>query len=494
MSLVPEDNPGSSQQVRDHEASEGPEDQDVRAIKDTCDYICSTFIRFNGAQGLPEDAQDSIKAMNRKLTELLQSSQSSDPGPAAPTVASSKEPANSAEASNESHRCRDTQSDTDTESEVDRKFCLSSRGIKSDIRQPRISAGKDVRLSPDDILSLLQRLDTQTIPKPEVFNSTSGESFELFLQQFEEYCSHTFKGSSSLWISELGRFLQGEMQSALQSLRVPGDSYDTVKANLLKWRHDTKDVIETETRDRFNHFQMNRGESLRLFAARLEHAFRLAYPRRNPETGKTLRQKYFETVPSDFAKHLQAARSFSRTMNERELTWTNITAIASQHNVEHPVTSQTSFPQDQVDSIWVNYSQDSRYPPGPITQYEDAVGTQVWHSTPQQSLERSSRPRRARSTLKNVTFEEDHVSRSQSTPRGEYRHINEEGGDKLCYYCHKAGHIASNCWRRLGLCLVCGARDHRIAVCPQRRMGQPGRSARPLGTDCEERASSSNLN
>ena len=39
----------------------------------------------------------------------------------------------------------------------------------------------------------------------------------------------------------------------------------------------------------------------------------------------------------------------------------------------------------------------------------------------------------------------------------------------MCSYCKRMGHHNDSCWRRQGLCLICGSADHRISHCPQRR-------------------------
>ena len=94
---------------------------------------------------------------------------------------------------------------------------------------------------------------------------------------------------TSLWIGELGRLLQGEMHGAFEALKVPGDTYKSLKKKLLKWRTDTREVLENKTKHRFTKARIQAGESLRLYAARLEKAFRLAYPNRGVERSKTLR-------------------------------------------------------------------------------------------------------------------------------------------------------------------------------------------------------------
>ncbi|MQL68633.1 hypothetical protein Taro_000933 [Colocasia esculenta] len=44
-----------------------------------------------------------------------------------------------------------------------------------------------------------------------------------------------------------------------------------------------------------------------------------------------------------------------------------------------------------------------------------------------------------------------------------------------CKFCDKLGHRAEECWKKLGACLKCGGRDHRIPDCPMLK-DQPGRA------------------
>ncbi|MQM11649.1 hypothetical protein Taro_044558 [Colocasia esculenta] len=44
-----------------------------------------------------------------------------------------------------------------------------------------------------------------------------------------------------------------------------------------------------------------------------------------------------------------------------------------------------------------------------------------------------------------------------------------------CKFCDKPGHRAEECWKKIGACLRCGGRDHRIPDCPMMK-DQPGKT------------------
>ncbi|MQL75771.1 hypothetical protein Taro_008158 [Colocasia esculenta] len=49
-------------------------------------------------------------------------------------------------------------------------------------------------------------------------------------------------------------------------------------------------------------------------------------------------------------------------------------------------------------------------------------------------------------------------------------------------FCDKPGHRAEECWKKLGACLRCGGRDHRIPDCPMIK-DQPGRAQNGFSVD-----------
>ena len=342
------------------------------------------------------------------------------------------------------------------------------------------------RSSSSDFLRAISKLDTRSVPKPGLYDTSSGQSFRQFLSCFEEYCKHTFRGSRNLWVGELGRFLRGEMLQAFKALQVSGDSYDTVKHKLLQWRKDSKESYEADTKDRFTHAKPYPNESLRLYAARLEKFFRLAYPNKCIENSSTLRRKYLQSVPIHFQNQLQSARSIALTMNDREITWSNILALTSRYDAQKHSVQQDKGPVGMSDftpevDVYGEWKQSG----GPVTRYEgnDHFVYQASHPTPPQSssyrdfvkpkCREGLVPRAKSSSLGQARFT---GPRSSSVPRPPRHNLSASDSQRTrfhCTYCRKSGHEHPDCWRRLGRCLVCGSSSHLIAECPNRRMSRP---------------------
>ena len=460
----------SDANVSSAEAGAGDVDvlSDCNAIKNTCEYISQVVSRFNAQMDhLPGESKEQIMLMNRDLIKALTPNTginvgSSGQGINLRNVGEATAP--QIKNTNFSKQDKKVGSGSSSASEVtDGGNCSSLPKVDrkvNPVSQLRHNVSEGGILSVDQLMDLFQRLDSRTVPKPEKFDSTSGQSFKEFLNMFEEYCQNNFRGSTRLWIAELGRLLSGDMLSAFETLRGTGDSYETVKSKLLQWQQDSSESRSADIKAKFTKCKMKPGEKLRLYAARCEKSFRLAYPRRNVEHSTTLRDKFKSTIPTSYQKQLTTARSLGLTMNSTDLTWSTILSLASCWDAEN----------------------DS----------DSSDGVQVWSTSIKKSLDQtdactqggmesklafydSPRHRRrsftARSVRGNVSLAQPLLAppvnqRSSSLPRD----------NRTCHYCKIKGHIKSQCWRLHGLCLVCGSNDHSIKDCPNRRTLQKSKA------------------
>ena len=492
--------------VGEESDSSGPVD-DVAALQGHCEYLANEVKNLQDRySALPPQAQQCVDGLTRKLQLIL-------PGGSGE---SRKPPKKSSEVSRSSPKvvlpvlkCSET--DTGDESEVShvsstKKKKKAVRKVKRETsvrmkRETSASSEESFKSSVSDatktssteresrkasrrthgssrsdtpaalnvvqLAALLSRLDTRSVPKPENFDLESGQSFKDFLKTFEEYCSNTFRGSTALWVSELPRFLQGSIRDAYTALWVPNDTYKSMKAKLLKWCRDSSEVIELDIRKRFERIKLLPGESLRIYAARLERAFCMAFPNRHAEHSKTLQRKFLDTVPKSFKKQISTTRSISLTMNKRDLTWSTILSLASRQDAEQGTTSDSDGGNLDGPEVWASTLPASpSIPPNPFVEDQSRTSAlsphaREWHPTAQNS--RLTVSGRSASLGRQA---------SQSWDRNSDRGIE----NRRCHYCYKQGHIRADCRRLNGSCLVCGSSDHQIARCPRRRGIGPGRS------------------
>ena len=408
---------GSAQGVS-HETNENTD------LSQTCDFIVE-FVRSlnNRLFTLDFDGQNIAKSMNDKLLTIL-GAFSTDTGKKNPLDDSLEE------------------SDEDIPKY---KPSVVHNKPKSVLRTNRaasqLNASNNSSISVDQLADILTRYDKRTVPKPEPFDISSGHDFSDFLTLFEEFCTNTYLGSSTLWLSELGRLLSGELLEAFQALRSPSDTYEIIKAKLLQWLHENRIAQSRDRKTGFSDASRQPGERIRLYAARLEKLFRVAYPSKNVQSSKTLRDKFIKTVPTALQQQIASMRNVGLALHNSEITWATIIILAGVFDTEHQV-AVNHAPVVNVANVG-----NASYRPvstDAVTQYDAGNFEYVT------SKNRQSRPRsRERTPVRD---------RSSSSSR-----------NKTCFYCKKVGHIRSECRKLKGLCLVCGSPDHKLSQCPSRK-------------------------
>ena len=250
--------------------------------------------------------------------------------------------------------------------------------------------------------------------------------------------------------TELRLFLAGEMLDAFDALRIPGEHYDVLRTKLVDWLKSSQDKLEHDAKKRFGEARKEAGERVRLYAARLEKLFSLAYPRRTTDSSRAIKDKFLDTVPLRFRDQILTAQAIGQATSGSELSWNQVMTMASQYDAR-------DF---------------SRGRPTRFNAEEAEHGEGRVHCC-------SCEPKTG---LVNVVSRENHYR----DHRGEASATTESVGDRvrpssrgdrdhsgmLCNYCEKPNHVRRDCRKRLGLCLVCGSADHRVATCPERRSGR----------------------
>lgn len=205
---------------------------------------------------------------------------------------------------------RTDMSDSDSESEFK---TLCPRDSRDGFRPvPKLNEGVNAlrlgNLSIEErFIRALEKMDGRTVPAPEPYDLSSGRSFSSFLSLFEDYCQHSFRGSQSLWVAELGRYLTGSMRRAFDAHRAHDDSYISVRTKLLKWCEESETRRQAGSKAMFTRASMRSDETPRLFAARLENLYRQAFPEGNVRSSRTLLDKFLHSIPRKHRKQLKSS-------------------------------------------------------------------------------------------------------------------------------------------------------------------------------------------
>ena len=334
--------------------------------------------------------------------------------------------------------------DSDTSSsdeDVKPGYCRGKKGLDYQRKKSNIvkeEAVDDTQLS-RSLVEVLSQFDNRRAPKPEEFDMASGRSFRSFLVSFEEYCSHTFRGSSALWCSELKGFLKGSILQTYEALHSPGESYEEIRERLLQWCNDVQGSVSRSNKRKFDDIQMRKNEPLRLYAARVERQFRLSYPRKRVGTSKTLIRKFVETVPPTVRKSILNAKSIL-SLQDQDLDWKLTLKLVGSYEMEGLEPDVLDVNDSEIAEVWA-----VQPPQPPPTIYSKPLSTGYSQSSPV-------------------------VYSGQSTPGTSSSAPPHQGSPTkvTCFYCKRPGHIKSDCWRFNKRCLSCGSPDHRIANCPDR--------------------------
>ena len=427
-------------------------DDDIDAIINTCQRVSEIMTNFNSKRdSMPLEARECIAQLNAQLLTICKpvsseqdiSNLNSKPGSPETTSRRGKRKCNK--------KVKSESESSAFDSIEDHSSCANSSST-SEGESAQVNSERGL-ITTDCLLKILNRLDNRKVPKPDKFDADSGQSFSDFLKLFEQYCKCNFRGSSKLWVSELGYLLSGDLLNAFHALRVSGDSYSTIKEKLLQWRKDSLSVRSSDSKTKFTKAKPSATETTRLYAARLEKLYRVAYPNRNIDKSSTLRQKYIDSVPKLFRQQLSTYRNMIMTMNQSTLRWTDFLKLASCWDAENEIDCDpepllclaTASPTNFTDAV-TQYN--SPKPRGHINSSKPVYD----------SFKSRSRSSTRAAELRNITAGIGRYPRSTSMGRP---------GKTKCFYCHKLGHTKDNCWRLNNKCLACGSDKHRVKDCPK---------------------------
>ena len=63
----------------------------------------------------------------------------------------------------------------------------------------------------------------RNVPEPEPFQLGTGQKINKFFQIFERYCEYQYSNDKNDWIKVLGKYLQGEIKSVYEAVKIAKD-------------------------------------------------------------------------------------------------------------------------------------------------------------------------------------------------------------------------------------------------------------------------------
>ena len=355
--------------------------------------------------------------------------------------------------------------------------------------------------SPRAIGKLLKHLDFRSVPKLESFNENIGQNLCQYLEKFEDYCQHNYKGKKYLWINELECHLSGRVLEAFQSLHQFGDGYDEVKGKLLSWYKDEREIRKAKARKKFETARPKPKESLYIFGNRLETLYKIAYPKNNPNSSGTLVQQ-FKTSVCRKLRDIINSQNLNYKLKGKKLQWREVQQCARLFDLERSMerSDEHSSEEEKPKEIIINVGQrsgvhepsakpnrrdyfvkgdhngqnnvsyqpkvfqnSSRYPFP--RQYRAPVPSQNYHK-PDHAI-RKYRPdvydNQSRFRTNQVNSHNTQTSQNY-VPR--FRFQNPPPTNiRTCYFCGRFGHLKANCRLRIRACFSCGEQGHFQREC-----------------------------
>lgn len=223
---------------------------------------------------------------------------------------------------------------------------------------------------------------------------------------------------------------------------------------LLQWYKTERPREEGRHETAFEEARMKSGESLSIYAMRLQQLAKRAFPQSSKQQEKQLCKKYSRTVPQFFLKVLNNAEQNLLVMGRKgRLTWENISRLAESEDRKRKKRSEA-----EVEDYQVWYNRPNASPVSPRS-YKPQVSTK--------SVSGSSKP----DNKKTYGLSPPRVFTNRNGT-----HASARGGmsnrTTLCHWCGRVGHRETNCWVKLGACLICGSSEHERETCPRFHSGR----------------------
>ena len=284
-------------------------------------------------------------------------------------------------------------------------------------------------------------IDYREAPRLEKFREESGQNLRRYLMKFEEYCRLNFRGSKEFWLNVLEDKLEGRIQESFKILRDPNDDYHETIEVFLDWYKDSADNRKRRYRRKFAEAKPKRDEGLHMFSIRLASIFRTAYPKHEVNKSKLLIKQFKKVIPRRSRESLNTQLTACRLKNKKP-DW--------------------NFVQQCVRFQEGDDERDSRSDSEEEVKVRRPKEVVINLSNKSQDNRRSRFDNHQDNRREYIQRDQSHSHLANRRSRDQSR-----GNYNRCFKCDKVGHEARNCWRALGLCLICGEDGHFVNECPR---------------------------
>ena len=157
----------------------------------------------------------------------------------------------------------------------------------------------------------------------ESYDEQAGQDLVVYLKKFESYCKDNYRGGKSFWLSELETRLNGHTLETFKAMKDASDDYDEMKSKLVDWFTEEKINRKVKARKSFRNIRLKRGESLIVYASRVQSLFKQAYPNKDTMYSGTLINKLRDTIPKIAQTKLDPQIVQHKMINTR-MSWTKV--------------------------------------------------------------------------------------------------------------------------------------------------------------------------
>lgn len=307
------------------------------------------------------------------------------------------------------------------------------------------------------IAQCLQRMQRPRAVAPAKFGPNRDQDLKDFFEEFERYCEIMYPGQMNDWTILLGNHLEGSYASLFFRLRKSEKRYAHLKNALLKWwDFEAQRKKEQATQD-FMLATMESGESITMFALRLEQLAGRAFPGVCMRQHDSLRNAFLHSLPPEVEQRTTDYVIGLEGASGEMIEFDQLVRVANKHYTKLVANGAITLGSEPE---VVDISQVSAYvrPAG--------WGEVVRRASRRPALPSSSSP----STIQESPRDGQKGGRSGRNNLSPKRLGGRSGKSPLmCDFCGKTNHEIDNCYAYHGLCSYCRQPGHNRAECNQMR-------------------------